>query len=130
MQSSSVARGLGKRRATTEMQIKKITTFSALLRQSFALESTTKLRYLKHLLNIHSRGLICQNSKISKNFKKWPKIIKFDCLFEIAECRFHEKVFYKLENRGEGVIQCLLITNHFSQISFIEPPSLPLIFFF
>ena len=49
------------------------------------------------------------------NGKKYA--IKFDRKCKNAEYKCHQQIYYKLRNRG-GAIQYLLITNHFSQISF------------
>ena len=51
-----------------------------------------------------------------KNGKK--EAIEFDRKCKNAEHRCHQQIYYKLRNRGWGAIQYLLITNHFSQISF------------
>ena len=53
--------------------------------------------------------------KTLKNGKK--EVIKFNRKCKNAEHRCHQQIYYKLRNRG-AAIQYLLITNHFSQISF------------
>ena len=68
MQSSSVAwrQGGG---ATTKMENKKNTTFSTILRQSFALELTKK--FLKHLLKHTFREASLSKTKLKNQQKLW-----------------------------------------------------------
>ena len=76
---------------------------------------------LKHLLKHIFRGANCQKfkSQINENKSQTQKqTIKFDRKCKNAKHRFFLQIYYKLRSKERGAIQCQLIINHFSQISF------------